>query len=311
MKRILLLLVIAGAVGAWFISAPRPAYDRAQWQAVEQGGDAERGKLAFYAGGCPSCHMTPGQEDRLKLGGGLELKSPFGSFYAPNISPHPKDGIGEWKVADLANAMISGVSPKGEHYYPAFPYTSYHLVTLGDVRDMMAFLRTLQPVEGKAREHALPFPFNIRRTLGLWKALFMDFSTFAPDPAKSAELNRGRYLVEGLGHCVECHSARNPFGFIPPGSRFAGGPDPEGKGWVPNITPDASGLAKWSAKDIAELLNTGFTPDYDSVGAGMASVVKNTSQLPAADRAAMAAYLKSLPPRPSPPKPPKAEKPAS
>lgn len=122
---------------------------------------------------------------------------------------------------------------------------------------------------------------------------------------KSASLERGRYLVEGLGHCVECHSPRNLLGAIPADRRFAGGADPHGKGWNPNLTPHESGLAKWSAKDIAELLGTGFTPDYDSVGAGMASVVKNMAQLPPEDRAAMADYLKSLPPRPSPPKPAK------
>lgn len=307
MKRILKVLVVLaliGAAAAWFLSAPKPLYAAGD-PALDQGGDAGRGKLVFYAGGCASCHMTPGQEDRLKLGGGLELGSPFGSFYAPNISSHPRDGIGNWKAADLANAMLAGVSPKGEHYYPSFPYTSYHLTKFEDVRDLMAYLRTLAPVEGRARDHDLPFPFNIRRTLGLWKLLFFSPQSFAPDAAKSAGWNRGRYLVEGLGHCVECHSPRNLLGGIPSGARFAGGPDPHGKGWNPNLTPHESGLAKWSAKDIAELLGTGFTPDYDSVGAGMASVVKNMAELPAEDRAAMAEYLKSLPPRPSPPKPEK------
>lgn len=309
MKRLLTLLVflgLAGAVVAWFLSAPKPLYAAGD-ASLDQGGDAERGKLVFYAGGCPSCHMTPGQEDRLKLGGGLELASPFGSFYAPNISPDPKDGIGTWKAADLANAMLAGVSPQGEHYYPAFPYTSYHLAKFEDVRDLMAYLRTLAPVAGRARAHDLPFPFNIRRTLGLWKLMFFSPVSFAPDATKSASWNRGRYLVEGLGHCVECHSARNPLGGIPADARFAGGPDPHGKGWNPNLTPHESGLAKWSAKDIVELLTNGFTPDYDSVGSTMASVVKNMAQLPDSDRAAIAEYLKSLPPRPSPPKPAKKE----
>ena len=308
MKRLLvglMILALLGAGAAWMLSAPRPAFDVAQAQAFEQGGDAERGKLVFAAGGCASCHMTPGQEDRENLGGGLKLSSPFGAFVAPNISSDKEDGVGAWRVVDLANAMISGVSPRGEHYYPAFPYTSYHLARIEDVRDLMAYLRTTPAVPGRAAEHEIPFPFNQRRALGLWKLLFFDSAPFAPDTAKSDSWNRGRYLVEGLGHCAECHSGRNALGGIEASRRFAGAPDLEGKGIVPNITPDASGLAAWSAKDIAELLKSGFTPEYDSVGGTMAAVVKNTSQLSDEDRAAMAEYLKSLPPRPVPPKPPK------
>lgn len=308
MRRLFVLLVtVAAIVGpvAWVLSAPKPAFEASQAQELESGGDAARGKIVFAAGGCASCHMTPGQDDRENLGGGHKLASPFGAFVAPNISSDKDDGIGNWRVIDLANAMISGVSPKGEHYFPAFPYTSYHLAKIEDVRDLMAFLRTTPAVPGKAPPHEVPFPFNQRRALGLWKQLFFDTSTFTPDPSKSESWNRGRYLVEGLGHCAECHSGRNALGGIEASRRFAGAPDMEGKGIVPNITPDATGLGKWSAGEIAELLKTGFTPDYDSVGGSMAAVIKNTSQLSDADRAAMAEYLKSLPPRPSPPKPPK------
>ncbi len=296
---------LIGAAAAWILSAPRPAFDVAQADALEKGGDAARGKMIFAAGGCASCHMTPGQEDRDNLGGGLKLASPFGAFVAPNISPDKDDGIGRWRVIDLANAMISGVSPKGEHYFPAFPYTSYHLAKTEDVRDLMVYLRTLPEVPGKAPPHEVPFPFNQRRALGLWKLMFFDAARFAPDPARSESWNRGRYLVEGLGHCAECHSGRNMLGGIEPSRRFAGAPDLEGKGIVPNITSDPSGLGKWSAGDVVELLKTGFTPEYDSVGGAMASVVKNTSQLSDDDRAAMAEFIKSLPPRPSPPKPAK------
>lgn len=309
MKRIAAVLVLVAAVAAlaaWFISAPRPAFEASRAAELEQGGDPARGKLVFYAGGCASCHATPGQDNRLKLGGGLEMHSPFGSFFAPNISPHKRDGIGDWRVIDLANAMISGVSPKGEHYYPSFPYTSYHVTRVEDVRDLMAFIRTLEPVEGRARDHALPFPFNIRRSLGLWKAMFFDTTPLTPESSKSAGWNRGRYLVEGLGHCAECHTSRNRLGGLSRADHLAGGPDPEGRGWVPNITPHANGLAKWSQKDVAELLKSGFTPDYDSVGGTMASVVKNMSQLPPEDVAAMAEYLAALPPLPGPPRPKKA-----
>jgi mono/diheme cytochrome c family protein len=143
----------------------------------------------------------------------------------------------------------------------------------------------------------LPFPFNVRRGLGLWKLIYLDGKMFVPDPSRSAALNRGAYLVEGPSHCAECHSGRNLLGAIIPERRFAGGPDPEGKGFIPNITPGDNGIGAWSEKDIAYLLETGTTPDYDSVGSSMADVVINTGKLPAQDREAMAAYLKTLPPR--------------
>jgi mono/diheme cytochrome c family protein len=292
----LVALALVGGGAFWWLTEPRPAFARDQWQAYEAGGDAERGRIVFEAGGCSSCHATPAQPDRLKLGGGLRLKSPFGDFVVPNISPHPQDGIGAWKVVDLANAMMTGVSPSLTHYYPAFPYTSFQRVRIDDVRDLMAFLRTLAPVSGKAGDHDLAFPFNVRRGLGLWKLLFLDGKALEPDPTNSAEWNRGRYLVEGLGHCAECHSPRNLLGAIIANRRFAGGPNPIGKGRVPNITSDDTGLGKWTQKDVAELLDSGLTPDGDSVGSSMAEVVKNMAQLPAADRDAIATYLKSLPP---------------
>jgi mono/diheme cytochrome c family protein len=297
-KAILIALaIVVAAAAAWSLSEPRPAFPRARWADYEQGGDAARGRLVFAAGGCASCHATPGQADRLKLGGGLALKSPFGTFFAPNISPDPADGIGAWKVVDLANAMRTGVSPGAEHYYPAFPYTSFQRVAIEDIRDLMAFLRTLAPVSGKSRGHDLAFPFNIRRGLGLWKLMFLDGKALAPDPARDAQWNRGRYLTEGLGHCAECHSPRNLLGAAAADRRFAGGPSPDGKGSVPNITSDAaSGIGRWPQKDIVELLTSGFTPDGDSVGGAMAEVVRNTAELPQSDREAIAAYVKSLPP---------------
>jgi mono/diheme cytochrome c family protein len=294
-------VAVAVAGVAWWLTEPRPAFSRDQWQAYEQGGDPARGRLVFEAGGCSSCHATPGQPDRLKLGGGLQLKSPFGSFTVPNISPHPTDGIGAWKVVDLANAMLTGVSPSSAHLYPAFPYVSFQRVKLDDIRDLMAFLRTLEPIAGKAADHDLAFPFNIRRGLGLWKWLFLDGRPLEPDPAKSSEWNRGRYLVEGLGHCAECHSPRNFLGAIVSDRRFAGGPNLEGKGRIPNITPDKTGIGAWSKGDIVELLNSGLTPDGDSAGGSMAEVVRNTAELPQSDREAIAEYLKSLPPLPSSP----------
>ena len=175
-------------------------------------------------------------------------------------------------------------------------------MTFDDLRDLFAHLKTLPPLPGRVRGHDLPFPFNIRRPLGGWKLLFLDGEPFRPDRSKPAQWNRGAYLVNGPGHCAECHSPRNFLGGVIASQRFAGGPNPEGEGWIPNITQYA--LADWSAEDFVELLETGFTPK-DRVAGRMRDVVQNTSQLPAQDREAMAVYLKSLPPVEGPKRPPR------
>jgi mono/diheme cytochrome c family protein len=229
------------------------------------------------------------------LGGGLELATSFGRFYPPNISSDKDYGLGEWSEDDFIRALREGVSPRGEHYYPAFPYTSYRHMNADDIADLFAYLKTLPPVQGQQSQHDLQFPYNLRPFLGLWKLAFFTGNVIMPDATHDAIWNRGRYLVEGPGHCAECHSPRAFTGAIIDTMRFSGGMDAEGKGWVPNITTDASGIGSWSREEIAELLKTGFTPDYDSVGGSMTEVVKNTSQLSDDDRLAMATYLKSLP----------------
>jgi mono/diheme cytochrome c family protein len=266
--------------------------------------DVANGQTIFNAGGCSSCHAVPNQPDRLKLGGGLPIPSPFGTFHAPNISADPDDGIGRWSETDFINAVMKGISPEGTHYFPAFPYTSYAHARVSDVRDLFAYLKTLPKVAGKARDHDVPFPFNIRRNVGIWKLLFMDDKPFTPDPARSAQWNRGAYLVNSFGHCAECHSPRNALGGIIAAQRFAGGPNPDGEGWVPNITQ--KGLGDWSEKDIAYFLETGQTPDGDSAGGAMVRVIKNSSELSDHDRAAIAEYVKSLPPVEGPPRPKRA-----
>lgn len=263
--------------------------------------DQSNGKMLFAIGGCASCHATPDQKDRTLLGGGMPLKSPFGTFYPPNISSDSNDGIGGWTEAQFVTAMHDGTGPGGHHLYPSLPYTSYQRMTFNDLRDLFAYLKTLPAVHGRAPAHDLPFPFNIRRTLGIWKLLFLDGALFQPDPNKSAEWNRGAYLVNGPGHCAECHSPRDALGGIIKSQRFAGGPNPEGKGWVPNITQ--KGLGGWSVKDIAWLLKSGMTPDGDSVGSTMTEVVRNTEQLSDTDRTAIATYIKSLPPVDGPERP--------
>ena len=304
LRRFFLALVIAGVAGLgifWWLTIPAvvaatslPAYQP----------NLANGGIIFDAGGCSSCHAAPNQPDRTRLGGGLAIPSPFGTFYAPNISPDANDGIGRWTEAEFVTAVTRGTSPSDAHYFPAFPYPSYQHAKPDDVRDLYAYLKTLAPVPGKVRDNDVPFPFSIRRNIGIWKWLFMDGKPFVPDAAKSPQWNRGAHLVNSFGHCAECHSPRNFLGGIVSAQRFAGGPNPEGKGWVPNITQ--KGLAEWSAKDIAYFLETGLTPDGDSAGGSMVRVIKNISLLPAQDRDAIADYIKSLPPVEGPPRPKKA-----
>lgn len=290
-------LVVLGAFGVllalavfWVLTIPQTVSADAL---PPHKADLGNGKTLFLIGGCASCHATPGQKDQSKLGGGMALKSPFGTFYPPNISSDPADGIGAWSEAQFISAMVKGTSPSGEHLYPAFPYTSYQRITYNDLRDLFAYLKTLPAVKGRAPAHELAFPFNVRRLIGGWKLLFLDGLPFQPDPEKPDDWNRGAYLVNGPGHCAECHSPRNFLGAVIPRLRFSGGPSPDGKDWVPNITQ--AKLAKWSEKDIAEMLATGMTPD-DRVAGPMAEVVRNTGQLTDDDRAAIAVYIKSLPP---------------
>jgi mono/diheme cytochrome c family protein len=288
---VLAVVVVALALAAfWFLTIPDTISASAL---APHTPDLANGKTMFNAGGCTSCHAIPKQEDKTKLGGGLALGSPFGTFYGPNISSDRTDGIGAWNEAQFVTAMVKGTSPTGEHLFPAFPYTSYQRMTLDDIRDLFAYLKTLPPVTGKVRDHALPFPFNIRRTLGLWKFLFLDGRPFIPNPSQSAQWNRGSYLVNAPGHCAECHSPRNMLGAVKRNLRFTGGPAPDGQGGVPNITQQK--LKNWTVKDIADTLTTGMTPDADFVGGSMVEVVRNTSQLSVADREAMATYIKSLP----------------
>jgi mono/diheme cytochrome c family protein len=266
--------------------------------------DLANGETLFNIAGCASCHATPGQDDPLRLGGGLPLKSPFGTFMVPNISSDAKAGIGAWTEAQFANAILKGVGRNCEHLYPSLPYASYQRMAISDVRNLFAFLKTLPSDPATSQPHELPFPFNIRRLIGLWKLLFLDGKTFKPNSLKDAEYNRGAYLVEGPGHCVECHSGRNLLGAIKPSQRFAGGADLEGEGWVPNITPHPDGLPGWSVGDFEFFLSTGLTPDGASVSGNMREVIRNTSKLSLEDRRAMASYLVLLPPRPGA-KPPK------
>ena len=287
----LALVAAAGLALGYGLTRPRPlpAADLAGLT-----GDAAAGERVFWASGCASCHAAPGAKDadRLVLSGGMRLASPFGTFVAPNISPDPDHGIGGWSLQDFASAVKRGVSPEGTHLYPAFPYTTYTRMELQDIADLKAFMDRL-PASDRANEpHEIGFPFNQRMLLGPWKLLNLDSAWVMVDPS-DAETARGRYLVEAMGHCGECHTPRNPIGGLDLGRWMGGAPNPSGKGRIPNITPAA---LDWSAGDIAYYLKSGFTPDFDSAGGEMSEVVTNLAHLPDADLAAIAAYVKALPP---------------
>jgi mono/diheme cytochrome c family protein len=290
----LFVLAIVGLGVFWFLT--RPARVAAS-TLPSYSADVERGKRIFFAGGCASCHVSQGQSDPTMLGGGMSFPSPFGTFYAPNISPHPTAGIGDWTPDQFATALLKGVSPTNQHYYPAFPYTTYQRMKIEDVLDLFAYMKTLPAVDTADKPHDLPLPFRFRRGLGLWKLLYLDGKPFAPDPSKSAEQNAGAYIVEAMGHCAECHSPRDLLGGIAADKRYAGGVDIEKGDWVPNLTPGKGGIPHWTEQELVDVLTTGATPEFAEVGGTMAAVVRNTRRLDEADRKAIASYIKSLPPR--------------
>jgi mono/diheme cytochrome c family protein len=284
LKKLVILAIVIG-VAAWAITRPLTIDP---FDIPDLTADIVNGERVFHAGGCAACHGDD-------LGGGHEMSTPFGTFHVPNITPHPAAGIGGWTLYEFANAMLRGVDPGGRHYYPAFPYTSYTRMSWQDLADLKAWLDTYPPSERVVEPHELALPWNLRRGIGLWKRLYLSpdwVLTEAPTP----DLERGRYLVEALGHCGECHTPRDRFGGPKTGAWLAGAPEPAGEGKVPNITPHESALGGWSARDIAYYLETGFTPDFDTVGGSMVEVQENLARLSDADRAAIAAYLKAVTP---------------
>lgn len=256
-----------------------------------------RGQYIFHAAGCLSCH-TDEKNKGEPLAGGRALKTPFGIFHTPNITPDPVHGIGKWGDEEFTRALRQGISPSGAHYYPALPYTAYTKMSDQDIGDLKAYLFTLPTVAKPNKPHELDFPFNLRPGLALWKFLNFKPGALEPDPARDAQWYRGRYLVEALGHCAECHTERDVTGGLRTQRWMAGSPKgPDGDA-TPNITPyPDTGVGKWDAADIAYMLKTGIMPEGDSLGAAMADVVEHgTSKLRDDDLAAMVAYLKSLPP---------------
>jgi mono/diheme cytochrome c family protein len=259
-------------------------------------GDAKRGEYLAKAGGCVGCH-TEEKEGAVPFSGGRALKTPFGTFFGPNITPDKKAGLGNWTEADFMRALREGDRPDGSNYFPAFPYPSFTKITDSDARDLWAYLRTLPPSAKPSQEHDLWFFFGWRWTVTIWKWFFFTPGAFANIPGVSELVNRGAYLVQALGHCSECHTPRNFLGG-PKSSRYlAGGKGPDGKA-VANLTPTT--LKKQSDKEIKDFLVTGLTAEGDVPAEAMGEVIKNTtSQLSPADLDALIAYLRTLPPLPS------------
>ncbi|MFO1322975.1 MAG: c-type cytochrome [Burkholderiales bacterium] len=253
----------------------------------------ERGEYLARAGDCVSCHTAPGG---LPFAGGLRLDTPFGYMLSPNITPDPDTGIGRWSSNDFYRALHDGINRRGKDMYPTMPYDFYTKVTRADVDAIYAYLRTVKPVRNAVDVNHLHFPFDQRWAMGAWRELYFSEGTFRPDPAKPASWNRGAYLVEGLGHCSDCHSPRNLMGGIEKSRDFSGAVI---DGWFAlDLTSDiATGLGSWSNDEIATYLKTGVAKDKTTTLGPMAEVIRNSlSYLSDADRLAMAEYLKLLPP---------------
>ncbi len=258
----------------------------------------ERGAYLVAAGGCTGCHTVEDGDESDYMAGGRPLESPFGTFYTPNITPDADTGIGGWTTEGFIRAFRDGVAPDGRHYYPAFPYTSYTGITDDDLLAMKAYLDSIAPVRRENRAHELTWYASARISMVGWKLLFFEPGVFESSADRDAEWNRGAYLVRHLGHCGECHTPRNALGALDASRELGGNPNgPEGDS-IPNITPDeASGIGKWSASDLSDLLEIGMYPDGDFVGGSMTDVVDhNTSKLTPEDRQAMISYLRALPP---------------
>ncbi len=259
--------------------------------------EPSRGEYIFRAAGCVSCH-TDVAGGGPELAGGRALNTPFGVFRTPNITADPETGIGDWSDEDFLRALREGVAPDGSHYFPAFPYTSYTKMTKGDALALKAYLFARPEVSRRNQDHDLDPPFGWRFLLAGWKLLFFEPGTVDPDPTRSAEWNRGRYVVDALGHCAECHTVRNVLGALRASKAMAGTSDGPDRRSVPNVTPHReTGIGGWSEADIVSLLKTGFKPDFDNVQGAMAEAIDDgLKHLTDDDLRAVAIYLRALDP---------------
>lgn len=263
----------------------------------------QRGEVLLKAADCTGCH-TDAKAGGPFLAGGPQLATPFGAIYGPNITPDAKHGIGAWSEAEFRRALRQGVDDAGDYLYPVFPYPAFTGMSDRDIADLYAYLRSVPAVARPSRPPALKFPFSWRFLLRFWRLLYFRPGPLAPVAGESAEWNRGRYLAEAVVHCQECHTPRNFLGALQRSRAYSGNRAGIDGMKPPNITSDTkTGIGSWSVDDIAALLETGQTPDMDFVGSGMAQVVKGTAALSAADRRAIALYIKSIAPISTPKKP--------
>ena len=252
-------------------------------------GDVARGDYLIRLGGCVACH-TDAENGRAYLSGGAGLVTPFGTFVPPNITSDPDAGIGQWTLAQFADAMSNGMGPQG-HLYPAFPYENYPLMSDQEIADLYAALMATEPVAEPAPESQVPFPFNIRLAMAGWQNLFFTPNRFSPDEAQSEEYSRGKYLAFGPAHCVACHTPRNGLGALDWDKALTGSPGGTG-GRAPAITAAALTEAGYDQATLVDALKTGFTPGFDVLGGAMGEVIADsTSHWTEEDLNALATYL--------------------
>lgn len=291
----LTVLAVAGFGAFWLLTMPRPLTASAMPQHTA---DIANGERLYHAAGCYSCH-APAPElkltDTTLPAGGSALKTPVGIFYPPNLTPDAATGIGTMTDLEFVNAVQRGLSRDGHHLIPAFPYVSYSHMAVADVLDIKAYLATLKPVTSPVKAPSMPFAALMRRGVGLWKLLALNGKPWQADPAHTAAWNRGAYLVNGPGHCAECHTPRDPFMVPESHLAFMGGPHPGGEGKVPSLH-NLLGSKRYSDQaDLASALAYGEMGGYKHLSSsGMGEVQGNISQLPQADIDAIAEYLVSL-----------------
>ncbi|HEX3439940.1 MAG TPA: c-type cytochrome [Pseudolabrys sp.] len=267
----------------------------------------ERGRYLARAADCTACHTTPGAAQ--PFAGGRPIETPFGDITTPNITPDLETGIGAWTDDEFDNAMRNGIRPNGSRLYPAMPYNSYTKMSRSDVMAIRAYLNTVAPVQNHVVANTLPFPFNIRLVMRVWNALYFNPGEFKPDASKSAEWNRGAYLVDGPAHCTLCHTPKSALGGDKTDQYLRGS---NLQGWfAPDITnDDRSGLGRWSIEDITAYLRTGHNRTTAATGPMAEEIAHSSSQMTDGDLTAIATYLKSLPGRQDNPPPIPANDPA-
>jgi mono/diheme cytochrome c family protein len=287
---IVVVAVIAGAIAA-FAVVWRPAIAAIDPPAPQSFDAAlvKRGRDLAAIGNCNDCHTVRGGKD---FAGGLPVPTPFGTIYSSNITPDAETGIGRWPEAAFRRAMQSGVNRDGQHLYPTFPYDHFTHVSDDDDRALYAFLMTQRPVHAPARENQLAFPFNQRVAVAGWKVLFLRHGSYQPDSTKSAEWNRGAYLVEGLAHCGACHTPRNALGAEKTQASFAGGDVDNWHAYA--INSQSSAPVPWNAEALFQYLRHGWHPDHGVARGPMAEVVSNLSEVPEGDVRAIAIYMASV-----------------